>query len=54
MEIKTRLDKGLLLYVRENIPRKILNEYPSEKPIEDIYVKVNLRSRKWLLPCSYN
>ena len=54
-----RLDKnkngeGLLLYVREDIPCKILKEYTPEKPIENLFVEINLRSRKWLLSCSYN
>ena len=54
-----RLDRdqnvgGLLLYVREDIPCKILNEYTPEKPIENLFVEINLRSRKWLLSCSYN
>ena len=54
-----RLDRnqnggGLLLYVREDIPCKILKEYTPEKPIENLFVEINLRSRKWLLSCSYN
>ena len=31
-----------------------MNEYTSEKPIENIYVKVNLGLRKWLLSCLCN
>ena len=54
-----RLDRnqnggGLLLYVREDIPYKIFKEYIPEKPIENLSVEINLRSRKWLLSCSYN
>ena len=45
---------GLLLYVREDIPCKILKEYTPEKPIENLFVEINLRSRKWLLSCSYS
>ena len=45
---------GLLLYVREDIPCKILNEYIPEKPTENVFVEINLRSRKWLLSCSYD
>ena len=60
--IPLRLDRnqngrGLFLYVREDIPWKILNEYTPEKPIKNvknIFVEINLRSRKWLLSCSYN
>ena len=31
-----------------------MKEYTPEKPIENISVEVNLRSRKWLLSCSHN
>ena len=40
---------GLFLYVREDIQRKILKEYTPEKPIENLFAEINLRSRKWLL-----
>ena len=54
-----RLDRnqtrgGLLLYVREDILCKILKEYTPEKPRETFFVEINLRSRKWLLSCSYS
>ena len=51
-----RLDRnqnggGLLLYVREDIPCKILKEYTPEKPIENLFVEINFeveeRSRKF-------
>ena len=44
--------RGLLLYVREDIPSKILREYTPEKPIENLFAEINIRSRKWLLSCS--
>ena len=49
-------EEGLLLYVREDIPCKILNECTSdsEKSIENVFIQINLRSKKWLLSCSYN
>ena len=54
-----RLDRnqnggGFLLYVREDIPWKVLKEYTPEKPKENLFVEINLRSRNWLLSCSYN
>ena len=54
-----RLDRnqnggGLLLYVHEGIPCKILSEYTPENSIENVFVEINLRSRKWLLSCSYS
>ena len=41
-----RLDRnqsavGLLLYVREDISCKILNEYTPEKPTENFFVEIN-------------
>ena len=44
---------GLLLYVRENIPCNNLKEYTSGKPNKNRFVEISLRSRKWLLSCSY-
>ena len=42
-----RLDRnqnggGLLLYVREDIPCKILKEYTPEEPIENFFVEIKL------------
>ena len=55
-----RLDRNqnggsLLLYVREGIPCKIFNEYTSEteNPNENVFAEIYLRSKKWLLSCSY-
>ena len=53
-----RLDKtedggGLLLFIREDIPSKLLpNVNPSS--IENIFVEINLRLKKWLISGSYN
>ena len=53
-----RLDRhangaGIILYVREDIPSKLLpNNQDSE--IENIFVKINLRSKKWLICGTYN
>ena len=48
-----RLDRnskggGLLLYFHEDIPSRFLNSGSTRK-IETIFVKINLRKRKWLL-----
>ena len=53
-----RLDRnqnggGSLLYVREDIPYKILKECILEKPLKNLSVEIKLRSRIWLLSCSY-
>ena len=44
---------GLLFYIREDIPSKILT-YSSNCDIETLLVEINLRKRKWLLNGSYN
>ena len=52
-----RLDRdrnggGILLYIREDIPSKLLS---INRNIEGFFVEINLRNKKkWLLSCSYN
>ena len=53
-----RLDRnskggGILLYIKEDIPSKLLSSKP-KTGIETISVEINLRKRKWFLNCSYN
>ena len=53
-----RLDRnskggGILLYIREDIPSRLLNS-KFITGIETISVEINLRKRKWFLNCSYN
>ena len=44
---------GILLYVREDIPSKLL--LVEENPIEGFFVEINLRNKKnWMISCSYN
>ena len=43
---------GILFYVREDIPVKLLSVEPL--PAECLFVEINLRKRKWLVCCSYN
>ena len=52
-----RLDRneygsGILVYVREDIPSKLIPMQSSS--IEDFLIELNLRCKKWLLSCSYN
>ena len=52
-----RLDRnchggGIMLYVREDIPSKLL--LIDELPIEKFYVEIKKRKKKWLLCGSYN
>ena len=43
---------AILLHVREDIPTKLLLIEPI--PSKYFFVELNLRKRKWLIPCSYN
>ena len=54
-----RLDRnsyggGILLYVREDIPAKLISNRSFDKDIEAMFVEINLRKKKWLLCISYN
>ena len=39
--------KGIMLYVREDIPSKVLSI--ENQPIEKFYIENNLRKKKWFL-----
>ena len=43
-----------MLFVREEIPSKLLSEYKPNSSVENIFIEINLRSKKWLLSCCYN
>ena len=52
-----RLDRnehggGILVYVREDIPSKLIPMQNSL--IEGLFIELNLKSTKWLVSCSYN
>ena len=43
---------GLLLYVREDIPAKVLySDFPAA---ESFYAEIILHKKRWLINCSYN
>ena len=54
----SRLDRnykvgGIILYIREDIPSKLVSTESSQ--VEDFCVEINLQNKKkWLLYCSYN
>ena len=43
-----------LLYIREDIPSRLLTEYKPPENVECLFVKINIRKKKRLLCCSYN
>ena len=54
-----RLDRtakggGILLYIREDIPCRYIKQITLNNSFEGFFVELNLRSKKWLLGCSYN
>ena len=45
---------GLLIYVRDNIPSKILYNHSLPDNVEAIFIELNLKKGKWLLMEGYN
>ena len=43
-----------MLFVRDEIPSKLSSEYKANSSVENIFIEINLRSKKGLLSCSYN
>ena len=50
----TAKDGRVLLYIRQDIPSKYIKKITVNKSFEGFFVELNLRSKKWLLGCSYN
>ena len=45
---------GLLLYIKEDIPSRVSNNFVMPQNMECMFVEINIHKRKWLLCCSYN
>ena len=45
---------GLMLFIREDIPSKLLPNVNPSGNIENIFVEINLKSKEWLISGSYN
>ena len=43
-----------MLYIREDIPYRYIKQTTLNNSFEGFFVELNLRSKKWLLGCSYN
>ena len=43
---------GLLAYVREDIPSKLIKTEVSNREV--FFIEINLRNKKWIIGCSYN
>ena len=48
---RNRNGGGILLYIGEDIPSNLLH---ADDIIEDFYIEISIRKKKWLLGCSYN
>ena len=49
---RNRNGAGIMIYVREDIPAKLLShDFPSA---ESFFIEINLYEKKWLINCSYN
>ena len=44
----------ILLYVRDEIPSRLLNDYKIKDNLELFFVEFNIRNKKWLLGRSYS
>ena len=51
---RTKDGRGILAYIREDIPLKLLNISYIASDIECLGIEVNLRKVRWLVTCSYN
>ena len=54
-----RLDRnknggGILVYTRNDITSRVMNDYKLPDKIEGLFIEINLRKKKWLLCCAYN
>ena len=50
---RNRNGRGVIIYIREDIPSKILREHLFPNDIERIFVEINFRKSKWLLCGTY-
>ena len=51
---RTRHGGGLMLFIREDIPSKLLPNTDPPDVIENIFIEINLISKKWLMSGSYD
>ena len=45
---------GVMVYIRDTIPSKILEKHSSPKDIECLFIELNFRKCKWLLCRTYH
>ena len=52
--VRTKDGGGILVYIREDIPSRLLNISYIASDTECLGIEVNLQKVKWLVICSYN
>ena len=52
--LRTQRGRGIMLFIREDIPSELLNVDTCISGNENLLVEINLRSKKWLVSGSYN
>ena len=50
---RNRKGGGVMIYIRENIPSKLLEKHKFHDDIEGLFVELNFRKVKWLLFGTY-
>ena len=45
---------GIMLFVRDNIPFRLLKPGNLPSNTEALFIEINLRKKKWLMCCGYN
>ena len=45
---------GLIVYVRDDIPCKLLKNQKLPRNVEAIFIELNLKNNKWLIMGGYN
>ena len=51
---RTAKGGGILLYIREDIPCRYIKQITLNNSFDWLFVELLLRSKNWLLRCSYN
>ena len=51
---RNRFGGGILIYVKENIPARVLDTHELPDDIESIFLELNFRRNKWLLMGTYH
>ena len=54
LQDRNRNGGGIIIYVRDDIPSKLLTKHILPDDIEGLFVELNFRKRKWLLMGAYH